>query len=146
MKFFRSEMTPLPFRVSPKIHPFWQAEASLIHQTYLLTSNADNWITSDKTEEEILNFFNEICLVINICLHICLLYHLSNNDMSWLRLCRMVTKSLSHDRHQKQESNVTFRPPTSCSQAWEPPALTSFLTLALESSTGASYSFGHPHH
>ena len=28
-----------------------------------LTLNADNWITSDKTEEQILNFFNEICLV-----------------------------------------------------------------------------------
>ena len=117
MKFFRSEMTPLLFRVSPKIHPFWQAEASLIHQTYLLTSNADNWITSDKTEEEILNFFNEICLVINICLHICILFHLLKNNMSWWRLRRMFTKSLSDDRHQKQEANVTFRPPTSCSQA-----------------------------
>ena len=62
-------MIPLPFGVSLEIYPFWRAEASLIHQTYLLTSNADNWITSDKTEEEILNFFNEICLVINICLH-----------------------------------------------------------------------------
>ena len=75
MKFFRSEMTPIIFGVSPKIHLYWREEASLIHQIYLLTLNADNWITSDKTEEEILNFFNEICLVINIFLQICLLYH-----------------------------------------------------------------------
>merc|ERR1712158_194192 len=27
-----------------------------------VVTDIDNWITSDKTEEEILNFFNEICL------------------------------------------------------------------------------------
>ena len=30
MKFFRSEMTPPPFKKFPEIHPFWRRQASLI--------------------------------------------------------------------------------------------------------------------
>merc|ERR1711894_242425 len=30
-----------------------------------IVTEIDNWITSDKTEEQILNFFNEICLAVD---------------------------------------------------------------------------------